>query len=113
IEQAYKLGKEKRLQEASLLLAESGNHLTNADSDELRERLARASAEVQFAQDLVEVQQAAALLVSGQFEVAPGKGFEALAKGYAKAFQKLGLDVDAEPATIAAKTRSSALSEFI
>src|SRR5207302_856527 len=58
IEQAYKLGKAKRLQEASLLLAEPGNHLTNADSDELRERLERASAEVQFVQDLVEVQQA-------------------------------------------------------
>jgi serine/threonine-protein kinase len=107
IEQVYKLGAEKRLQEAALLLAEAANHRANADSDELEERLTKAKADVQFAQELVDVQQAAALAVSGQFEVLPDKGFQALANGYARAFQKIGLDIDAEPAAVAATIHSS------
>jgi eukaryotic-like serine/threonine-protein kinase len=112
IAKAYAAGKAERWQEATVILAGARSHLANADSAELRGRVARADADLWFAQELDRIRQAAVVAVA-EVEVSPPivTDFGALAAGYRKAFARAGLDVDADPAVAAAHIRASALGE--
>jgi serine/threonine-protein kinase len=109
---AYEAGKAERWQEAGEILAGAKTHLPNADSEELRERIARAEADLGFAQELDRIRQAAvAAVAEGDTGPPQVADFRLLPSGYRKAFARAGLDVDADPEGVAARIRASALGD--
>jgi tetratricopeptide (TPR) repeat protein/tRNA A-37 threonylcarbamoyl transferase component Bud32 len=111
IAQAIHSAQSGRLQEAHLLLKEAANHLFNADSAEWRERLAQAEREIKFAQELVEVTEAAAESTIDQIGQIEQRGVGLLLTGYQQAFVRAGYDLGADPTIVAAQIRASVLGK--
>jgi eukaryotic-like serine/threonine-protein kinase len=113
IVQAYQLANAERFPEARLLLAEATNHLANAESDDLRQRLAGVETEIQFAEELADGRQAAAGARSEQLGVPEREILELLTATYRDSFARAGIDIADAPALTAERVRASPLRGMI
>ncbi len=112
IDQAYKSAKLERWREARVILTEGKSHLAVADSGELRVRSARAEADVQFAELLGDILQAAVASVSERNVSSPHPvDFQLLATESRKAFIQAGFNVDGDAAVTAARIRATPLAD--
>lgn len=111
IGQAYHSANSGRLQEARLLLKEASHHLLNGDSEALEKRLTQAERAVDFAQQLIDVNEAAAESAIEQLGIVKQRGLNQLVTGYQKAFARAAIDLDGDPKIVAATIRDSALGK--
>src|SRR5262249_17722804 len=112
IAKAYQAGEAERWQEAGGILAGAKTHLANADSEELRAQIARPEADLELAPEPDRIRQAAvAAVAEGDAGPPQVSDFRLLPGGYRKAFARAGLDVDGDPAGVAARIRASALGD--
>jgi hypothetical protein len=89
---AYELGHADKWEDAKQILADAHSHLADADSDELRARIAQAREDVQFAEQLERIRQSAASSMMEKLydELST---YPVLAKAYAQA---LAEDLDSQ-----------------
>jgi serine/threonine-protein kinase len=112
IAQAFTSAKAERFPEAEVILAEARKHVANADAEELRERMARAEAELKLAQKLYGIRQmVVAASTKKRYQELEPKDYRVLATEYGKAFAEGGFDLDADPTRTAAKVQGMALAD--
>jgi serine/threonine-protein kinase len=112
ITQAFKAAKAERLPEAQVILAEAKKHLANASSEELSERVARAGAELNLAQELYRIRQ---IVVGASTEKYDQQlrlvDYKQLAAEYGQAFAKGGFDLHADPEKAKAQIQGMVLAD--
>jgi serine/threonine-protein kinase len=101
---AADLRREERWREARRLLADAATRLEDADSDDLRSRLAQAQADLRLAEHLERVRQNRTSPMYDSYE------YPLLAKEYARVFAGTGIRLD-DIAAAAAQVRASAIRD--
>jgi serine/threonine-protein kinase len=92
-----------RWPEAQALLTQARSRLDESGSDDLRRRLAQATADLELAAALEQIRLTPAIVGQRHFD------FRAMAEAYAQAFKDAGLDLRGDEETIAAHIRDSDL----
>ena len=109
LNKAYESGRAERWEEAKRILAGAANHLSDADADELRSRVAQAKTDLQFAQDLENIRTKSVNERVDRFYggVPDYRGF---AEGYSKAFALANFDVEGDSDAAATRVQSAPLA---
>jgi eukaryotic-like serine/threonine-protein kinase len=112
IDNAYKSGRDERWDEANRILADATNHLPDADSDDLRLRIAQAGADLKFARDIESIRAMIEPRILANFFVQV-PSYSKFAGEYAKAFSRANIDVRKNADLAATRIRSNPLAEQI
>jgi serine/threonine-protein kinase len=96
------LRQQGRWTEAEALLTQAKSRLDEAGSDDLRQRLAQAEADLQLAAALEQIRLTPAI-DGNRFD------YPSMAEAYAQAFEHAGLDVNGDNETVGARIRNSDL----
>jgi serine/threonine-protein kinase len=110
--EANKAGLEQRLPEAGRILKDARNHVVDAGNEDLEARLSRANDAVNFAQQLEQLRQHAAVASVDRYVYGPLDHYQELTTGYRKAFSDADLDIEGDPERLAATIRSAPLGEL-
>jgi serine/threonine-protein kinase len=109
IQGAYESGRAERWPEALRILEDAATHLTDADSDELRQGLAQARSEVQFAQQLEHIREKGLVLLAEK-SGDPTFTFTLLAEDSRSAFAQAGYNIDGPAQETVARIQASPLA---
>ena len=110
ISNAYKSGREDRWEEARRILAVAPTHLAEANSEELRLRIARAETDLVFARSIEDARTQAEMGTAAHFYVAV-TSYPAFAKSYSEVFAAAGFDVEGDSEAAARRIQSTPLAE--
>jgi serine/threonine-protein kinase len=105
LKRADDLRGEERWKEALLVLADASPHLAEADSPDLEERLRRAQADFQSADELEMARESYPLLPDAKVD------YKQRARDFLKAFERVGFRSDDDPEQVAEYIRTSAIRD--
>jgi tetratricopeptide (TPR) repeat protein len=105
LRRANDLRHEERSQEGLLVLTEAATHLAEAGSPLLEERLGQAQSDLRIATDLERVRQSGLLDANGAID------YRKLAVEYRQAFERGGLRIDDDAASVVAHIQGSAIHD--